>query len=304
MYDRLHTTILSMHPETTEITDIQSYRPGYLPYPARVACQTASGRSVVYVLKASAYPDMLAYEALVLRGLTDLHFPVPQVLGGPVTIKDEHEPLTILLLSEMVGHPLPWVGLKDLAAAQRTCRLVQEAVDALHALTPRVLEHPVAASVPSITLESEAQTIVKRGGPWFEVPIFAEALALVQTTLPRFTRPLIFSNGDYNPLNFLVDNDALTGWIDFEHACFEDPYIGFAKFILWADDDYGWGVGAKAGLVERYLYEHQVEPAAFLVRLILRGLRYVQDANPANPPHYMLQVIADAVHRVTQVVNS
>ena len=96
---------------------------------------------------------------------------------------------------------------------------------------------------------------------------------------------------------------TITGWIDFEHACFEDPFIGFAKFVLWADDEYGWGAGAKAGLVERYLYEHHVAPVAFLVRLVLRGLRHIQDTNPADPPHYLLGVITDAVGRLTRVLS-
>jgi aminoglycoside phosphotransferase len=303
MHDSLHTTILSTYPQAAAIVDIQSYRPGYLPYPARVTLQTITGLSVVCVLKVSAHPDKLAYEAQILRALSELQLPVPQVLGGPVTTKTAHETSTVLLLSELPGHPLPWVGLSDLATAYRMCQLLQTGVDTLHALTPRVLAHPIATRVPSITLESELQTITTRGGPWFDVPLFAEACALVQTTLPRFPSALVFSNGDYNPLNFLVDNDAISGWIDFEHACFEDPYIGFAKFVLWADDTYGWGAGAKVGLVERYLYEHQVAPAAFLARLVLRGLRHVQDTSPADPPHYMMHVITDALRRLTQVLS-
>lgn len=302
MRDKVCAAALSLYPQAAEIIDIQSYRPGYLPYPARITLKTNSGLTVVCVLKASSYPDTLAFEAQVLRALTDLHLPVPQVLGGPVTTNSEHEPLAVLLVRELPGHPLPWIGLRDLATAHRTCQLLQGAVDTLHALTPRVLAHPISAVVPSITLESELQAIVRRGGPWFEVLTFTEALALVQAVLPRFASPLVFSNGDYNPLNFLVEGDAITGWLDFEHACFEDPYIGFAKFFLWADDALGWGAGAKAGLVERYLYEHQVAPAAFLVRLILRGLRHVQETDPAAPPCYVMQVIGDAVRRLTQVL--
>ncbi|MET9021804.1 hypothetical protein ABZV93_17625 [Actinopolymorpha sp. NPDC004070] len=28
----------------------------------------------------------------------------------------------------------------------------------------------------------------------------------------------------------LADDDGLTGWVDFEHECFEDPLIGLPKF--------------------------------------------------------------------------
>jgi aminoglycoside phosphotransferase len=300
MHASLQAAILSMQPDAAEIVDIQSYRPDFLPYPARVTLRTPIGLPMVGVLKVSASPDRLAYETQVLRALADLQLSVPRVLGGPVTVQNSPEPLSALLLSELPGHPLPWIGLKDLATAQRTCQLLGEAVDTLHALTPRVLAHPIAATVPSITLESELQMIINRGGPWFSVPTFAEALTMVQATLGRFTRPLVFSNGDYNPLNFLVADDAMSGWLDFEYACFEDPYIGFAKFVLWADDDYGWGGGAKSGLVERALFERGVAPAELSVRLVLRGLRHIQDAGPADPPSFMLEVISDAVRLLRQ----
>ncbi len=166
-----------------------------------------------------------------------------------------------------------------------------------------MLAHPIAAIVPSITLESELQTIRVRGGSWFDVPLFAKAFACVQTNIARFCDPLVFSNGDYNPLNFLVADDALVGWIDFDGACFEDPYIGFAKFILWADDASGWGAGARVGLVERYLFEHQLPQVAFFVRLVLRGLYHLQDTSPTDPPRYMLQVITDAAHQLARVLN-
>src|SRR5258708_6549928 len=98
MLDTLPTTILRLYPRAAKIIDIQSYRPGYRPYPARVTLQTSEGLSIYCVVKASANPDMLAYEAQVLRALTDLRFPVPEVLAGPVTIKNDQEPLAVMLV--------------------------------------------------------------------------------------------------------------------------------------------------------------------------------------------------------------
>ncbi|MCB0127478.1 MAG: phosphotransferase [Caldilineaceae bacterium] len=155
---------------------------------------------------------------------------------------------------------------------------------------------------PKRTLTSELAMIRARGGAWFAVPHFADAFTLMQRVIPQVESPLVFSNGDYNPLNFLVADGALVGWIDFEHACLEDPYIGFAKFLLWADDAYGWGAGAKAGLVERYLFAHGVAPVDFLGRLVLRGLWHVQEMSPENPPSYMLHVIANAVRQLRSIL--
>jgi aminoglycoside phosphotransferase len=303
MHDNLRTALLQMYPQATAVIDVRTYRPGYLPYPARVTLQTSTDVPVVCTLKASAQPETLTYEVQVIRALAGLPILVPRVLGGPLTIMHDDQPLTVALLSELPGEPLPWFGLNDLATAHRTCQLLLQAVDTLHALTPRVLAHSWAASIHRVTLESELQAILTCGGSWFDVLFFAEAVALLQATIPQFPSPLVFSNGDYNPLNFLVADDALTGWIDFEHACFEDPHVGFAKFVLWGDDDLGWGAGLKAGLVERYVYEHQVPPAMFLVRLLLRGLHHIQETDPSNPPRYMVQVAMDTVSRLTHALS-
>jgi hypothetical protein len=219
------------------------------------------------------------------------------VIAGPVTVPGTPEPVTILLISELPGQPLPWIGLTDLMTADQTCRLVHAAVERLHALTPAVMAHPVANRIPSQTLEAEVQAIRARAGAWMRDPFFCHALDLVQTAIAHYQYPLVFSNGDYNPLNFLAADNELVGWIDFEYACFEDPSIGFAKFLLWADDS-GWSAGARVGLVERFLYTHQVSPTAFLVRLVLRGLFHLQDSSPLSPPAYMLDVIHTAVQRL------
>lgn len=300
MPDPVESAILRLYPQAAKLLAIQSYRPGYLPYPALVTLATTTGEQVACVAEASTNVAKIRYTADIMRALHEAQLEVPAVIGGPVMIPVEDEVLALLLVSEMRGQPLPWIALNDLALANRTCQLVHEAVDRLHGLTPTLLARPIAARIPSITLASELQTIRANGGPWFDVPLFAEAFALVETTHTQVSIPLAFSNGDYNPLNFLVENDELVGWIDFEHACFEDPYIGFAKFLLWANDEYGWGAGAKVGLVERYLYQHKVAPADFLIRLLLRGLRHVQESSVEEPPAYMLGVMADGVRRLKE----
>lgn len=301
--DQLQEAILQLYPNATRIIDIRSFRQGYLAYPARLTVQTTSGDRATCVLKVSADADKLAYEARVLRALTDLQLPVPNVIADPISISDSSATLNLMLISELPGQTIPWIDVTDLATADRTCRLVNTAVDRLHALTPAIAAHPIAPLLPVKTLEAEVEAIQARGGLWFDVPLFTEALKLVQTALPHYDNPLVFSNGDYNPLNFLVADDRLVGWIDFEYACFEDPYIGFAKFFLWADDS-GWSTGVQAGLVERFLYEHQVAPAAFLVRLVLRGLTHLQDTAPADPPRYTLQVIVNAAERLRRELDA
>jgi aminoglycoside phosphotransferase (APT) family kinase protein len=115
---------------------------------------------------------------------------------------------------------------------------------------------------------------------------FARAVDILRGALPGFAVPLVFSSGDYNPLNVLHDKGRFTGWVDFEGACFEDPQVGFAKFLIWQLDDYGWGTGAKTGLVERYLYARNFSRREFGPRLALRCLRHLQqDVSATGEEH-------------------
>ena len=130
---------------------------------------------------------------------------------------------------------------------------------------------------------------------------FASAVTFLRTIIPTVATPPVFSNGNYNPLNFLHMDGHLTGWMDFEHACFEDPLIGFAKFVIWAYDDFGWGTGQKVGLVERYLYRRNASRAQFHPRLILRCLQFLQEGASVpqegndNPRAATLRVLAETL---------
>jgi aminoglycoside phosphotransferase len=285
MHEMFYPQLLAAYPQAVRIVDSQSCRPGYLPYPARITFETTTGVQTTCVLKVNKQAHIIAHEAYVLQLLRELQLAVPRVLADPIPLTLQGQSLTALLLSELPGQPLPWIALADLADANLTCHLLHTAVDRLHELTSLVRTHDLGTRLSSVTLEAELQSIRKRADHWLAVPLFGEAVTVVQELLPRFILPLVFSNGDYNPLNFLYSEGKLTGWIDFEHACFEDPYIGFTKFFLWADDESGWGAGVKFGLVERYLYNHNIEPAAFLLRLVLRGLWHIKDNDLDNPPH-------------------
>jgi hypothetical protein len=151
----------------------------------------------------------------------------------------------------------------------------------LHELTEAIGQHEIAPSLPQITLSMELNEIVQSGGEWLGVDRFARAVDCLHRTVRDVEIPLVFSNGDYNPLNFLCNGQTVTGWVDFEAACFEDPHISFAKFLIWGRDDYGWGTGVKAGLVERYLYAQNVSRRGFAPRLVLRCLHHlIREVSP------------------------
>ena len=66
MQEMVHTAILDAYSDAIRIVDVESYRPGYLPYPARITLGTTTGNKQC-VLKASKHHDLIAHEAHVLR---------------------------------------------------------------------------------------------------------------------------------------------------------------------------------------------------------------------------------------------
>jgi aminoglycoside phosphotransferase (APT) family kinase protein len=226
--------------------------------------------------------------------LKDLAFTAPTVMAGPHVIQTSAGTVEVLVMSLVPGEALPWIEVTDVKTADRTCRLLFDAIDRLHALTPRIAAHAIAADVPTRTLDHELAAVAERKSPWVETRVFQEAMDVLHKHVPRHRLPLVFSNGDYNPLNVLADDDGLTGWVDFELACFEDPLIGLPKFLFWSEDS-GWSLANQVGLVERFLYRHHVAPAAFMVRVALRGLTHLHDTTPEEPPRAMLSEIERAI---------
>ena len=145
--------------------------------------------------------------------------------------------------------------------------LVLGAVARLHQLTEAVRQDAVIDVLPHNTLLSELHGILARGGPWFGEHMFVEAVETVLPVVKAIETPLVFSNGDYNPGNFLFDGEKVTGFVDFQFACFEDPHIGFGKY--WT---YDWYPLNKAGIVERYLETQSLTLADFAPRLAVRCL--------------------------------
>jgi len=267
--------VLSAYPAGSRIIGVQSYRPGYMQYPLRVSVQTPDAGEQACVLKVDPLVGGIEREGKLLPVLAHLGLAVPSVLAGPIVHPDCPNAGAMIVLSEVLGKPLPWLDA-TLAEIDITCRLIQEGVAAIHQLTEAIRREDIAKELPEKTMLSELEEIIHREGPWLDVAFFSEAVRRLLPIVSKNQTPLVFSNGDYNPLNFLWDGKRLTGWIDYTGACFEDPHIGFAAFMIWAFDSYGWGAGARSGLVERYLYAQDVSRSEFASRLVLRCLWQLQ----------------------------
>ena len=291
---QVHSAVVGLIAPGAPIEQVLRYRAAPLPFPAKLVLATANG-PVACVVKVSTEVERLHHEANVLRALEDLDFNAPRVMAGPDVVATSMGQVEVLVMSHLPGEALPWIGVNDVDTADRTCRLLFGAIDDLHALTPRVAAHEVAATVRTWTLDQELAAVCERDSPWVDTRVFRGAVEVLGHSVPHHRVPLVFSNRDYNPLNVLADEGGVTGWVDFEHACFEDPYIGLPKFQFWSEDS-GWSLATQVGLVERFLYRCQVPPTAFMVRVALRGLTHLHDASPDEPPRVMLSEIERAIH--------
>jgi hypothetical protein len=86
---------------------------------------------------------------------------------------------------------------------------------------------------------------------------------------------LVFSNGDYQPGNFLAKIGQITGFLDFESPAFQDPLMGFVKYPI-----YDLHPLAKTNVVETFLDAMKFTKRDFSIRLALGCLKILQNEIP------------------------
>ncbi|RCK71093.1 hypothetical protein DT076_01065 [Desertihabitans brevis] len=278
----------------SRVGDVRAYRRHPLPFPARLTVITPAGPVECVAKAAPAASSRLDVEATALRLLSEVGARSPRLLAGPVPVQTDSGPFHVLVMTPLPGEVLPWLQVPDLATGDRTCRLWTTAVEELHVLTEPLAALPGSRHLARRTLDDELADVLAGDSDRISSPLADRAIELLGVHLAVHRRPLVFSNGDLNPLNVLTEDGGRVGWVDFEHAVFEDPLIGLPKFWFWADDP-GWATGARLGLVERYLYRHRVPAETFAVRILLRGLTHLRDTDPEHPPQQLVTTLEHAV---------
>lgn len=263
--------LLALFPTGTRIQATRMFQPEYPPSPVRVELALADGEQRAVVLRLSRNPAAVAPEARLFQALALIGLPVPTVLAGPVSDPTAAHDEPQVVLSLLPGVDLQHLSLSSPADLLRAKDLVIEAVAWLHRLTPAVAASSIAADIPRVTLGAELNAVFLRGGPWLQEPEFQEAVHQLAPALDAIKTPLVFSNGDYQPANFLTDGQTLTGFVDFEQARFEDPHYGFAKYLVYDMDPLN-----DAGLVEHYLDRSGVSKREFAPRMAVRCLWTLQ----------------------------
>lgn len=204
---------------------------GLVALPRRVVVQPPDGGEVNVVLREARYWPGIYMEAELFPWLAD-RIPVPEVLAAPRILDDAGAtvPRTVVLLSMLPGLPLDRLIEEDPTHVE----LLFQCRRTLHGLTDSLLLHPAGRSVPRVSLESMLWEVTEEACSWSRHLLFERAVRVLIRMLPSIREPLVFSNGDLQPGNFLVKPPEVTGYLDFEYAAFEDPLMALAKRKVYA----------------------------------------------------------------------
>ncbi|MEK7187616.1 MAG: phosphotransferase [Patescibacteria group bacterium] len=244
-----------------------------LPCPVRVDIATKGKKIRSVVLRRSRHGS-IKKEAQIFKALSEFGLPVPEVLKEPFkNEKGEWVAVYSLLPGENL-QKLSMGSKKDLALAKR---LVVEAVLKLSKATRFINKHKVSRLLPRHTLVSELKAVSEPDNPWISEEIFKSTKKYLDGVIPKIKTPLILSNGDYQPGNFLEQNGKLTGFLDFESPSFSDPLMGFVKYPIY--DLYPLG---RTNIVEVFLKKAGFSKKDFKIRLALGCLKVLKKEIPIS----------------------
>ena len=222
--------ILSIAPTGTTIVRVEYFDNYSLPCPIKVDVQLPDGSTNSVVVRIARHGSV-EIEARLLAVLTQLDFPAPRVLKGPSTDPGTKQSFTVLSL--LSGSNLQSLAEASTEGINLAKRLLIEGITRLTGVTDELSRQPIAATLPHLDLLTQFETCHDPQGPWSNVPPFVLAVERLAPVLQAIGEPLVFTNGDYQPANFLAEGGELSGVVDFESAAFQDPLIGFAKYPIY-----------------------------------------------------------------------
>ena len=263
-------TLLAAFPHGSRIEHVEfiGNRTGM---PLKVTVQTGEGKPIPVLLRMSRFLNGVEVETKALPLLALCGLPVSEVYVGATYDPEMPEMGAFCVLGFLPGDNLQNLCFVPDVGVETASRLLLEAIDRLHRATSQISTHPASAFIPRRALLTELCQIVERGGAWMQQPVFQQAVRRLVPVLAKIETPLVFSNSDYNPANFLANGRQVTGLIDFELACFEDPHYGFAKFRVY--DMYPF---LQAGVVEQYFEQAGITEQEFAPRQAVRCLWTLQ----------------------------
>lgn len=269
--------VLRACPRGTRILKARYFQHHAYPCPVRVTVLHPDGLIRDLVLRGIRHRmGRLERETALYPVLARLGLPVPAILAGPARDPSGRGGSRVVL-NVLPGETLQHLSMQGPRAIKKARDLLLEAILWLHRITPRVEADRACRVVPRGSLAQHLRTILRRRGRWMDEELYSRAAKQLMPALARIRTPLVFSNGDYQPGNFLAADGKLTGILDFEYAWFEDPLYGFTKYPI-----YDLAPLNRAGVVEAYLRKRGMTKRDFAPRLALACLATLDREVPVS----------------------
>jgi aminoglycoside phosphotransferase len=265
--------ILSINPNFVSISKSVYFDNYDLPCPIQIEVERLDGNSEKVVLRKNRHGDV-QLEVDVFHALNEFGLPVPKVLVEP--FKNENgERCSVYSL-------LPGTNLQKLSSGSednliQAKKLLIEAIQALSKASEFISHHKIFNEIPKISLKQELENIEEKDDEWLTDPFFQSAINFLKPKIDAIRTPLILSNGDYQPGNFLVLDEKLSGFLDFESASFQDPLMGFVKYPI-----YDLRPLSRTNLIDDFLKTMNFTREEFSIRLILGCMKILQKEIPLN----------------------
>lgn len=278
--------ILEINPDFLSISEAVYFDNYNLPGPVRVSINKKDGKIATVVLRINRHGDVRK-EAKIFRALKEFGLPVPEILSDPFGLGGEEYSAVYSMLPGENLQKLSVRSERDLILAKD---LLLQAVIQLTSATDFIRKHMVSKILPRITLIDELEALDTRDNPWLGEKIYQHATQKLQKTLQTIKAPLVFSNGDYQPGNFLALNGKITGYLDFESPLFQDPLMGFVKYPIY--DLYPLG---RTDVVKLFLNKQGFSGKDFSYRLVLGCLEVLKKEIPVSGGEKETQEYRDRV---------
>ena len=266
-------TILGIDPSFQKIARVIYFDNYDLPCPIRVEVTTTKNAPAVVVLRRARHGSVET-EVEMFRALKECGLPVPEVLAGPFRYENGELGAIYSLLE---GESLQALAMRSDVGLQQAKTLLVEAVFRLIEAGRFIADHEVSQRLPRHTLRSELETVKAGDTGWTKEEFFQSAIKQLEHLLTGVTTPLVLSNGDYQPGNFLTKEGELTGFLDFECAAFHDPLMGFAKYPV-----YDLLPLSRTDVVDLFLETGKFSKREFSIRVALGCLKTLQKEIPVT----------------------
>jgi len=262
--------ILSNFPKGSSIAESQYFDNYDLPCPIKVKVKSKDEAPKCVVLRKARPKNSSGFdlEAKVLALLRQYGLPVPEIIAGPED--------GMALLSFLNGENLQHFSMISESSVEKAKGLLLEALTSLENITAQIRKDAGDLLQTQSLLDELMQ--IQNKAPWNSEKVFKEGVDFLVPVLRQISTPLVFTNGDCQPANFLTDGIKIVGFLDFEYARLRDPLMGLAKYPVYDIHPFN-----KAGFVEMYLRGRGFTEKQFLPRLALFCLSTMQKEISVHP---------------------